>query len=211
MWERFWQWIFPDSCIGCGASGVLLCAQCVRRAPAYTGALPALGADRMWIGYAYTGTIRTALLALKYAGRRRIASVLAAALIPAGAVAYDVVLAIPAARSRVAKRGYDQAVLLADAVAQALGVPRGDGLIRAKDTIAQAHLDRETRARNVADAFIWRGPMPTGRVLLVDDICTTGATMRAAIAVLRAAGCTAVDVAVVARGDKKPPVRVNGR
>jgi predicted amidophosphoribosyltransferase len=89
---------------------------------------------------------------------------------------------------------------LAQAVARRLGAPYCAGLVRTRDTTAQAHLTKSQRAANVAGAFGWQGSVPLGRVLLIDDICTTGATIREAINALRAVGFTDIDVAVIARG-----------
>lgn len=203
MWEQLWQWLFPDVCVGCDRAGALLCRDCLAAAPTYHDPLPTLGVDRVWVAYAYEGVVREALLVLKYSGQRRMAPVLGAALAARVPPGYVGVLAIPAAPSRVVQRGYDQAVLLAAAVARHHGVPLLTGLSRRRDTCAQAKLDRVARAQNVADAFVWRGPPVRGRVLVIDDICTTGATLQTAVETLRAAGFVAIDVAVVARGHKK--------
>lgn len=211
MWERLLQWLFPDTCIGCGVSGTVLCKACLAAAAPYTAPTPWLGADQVWVLFAYEGVVRSALLALKYARKPRLAGVFGVVMAAAVPCGYAGVVALPAARSRVATRGYDQAVLLAQALARTIGVPCLAGLVRTKDTVAQAKLGRAARQRNVAGVFAWCGPAPAGRVLLVDDICTTGATLRAAITALRSAGCTAIDVVVVARGEKAPFVPENER
>ena len=200
MLERLLQWVFPDDCLGCGIRGALLCPRCLAGAPHYTAEWPQLGARQVFIRYEYIKTIRAALLLLKYCGKRRVALVLADALVPMLPTCYVAVIALPAAPLRISRRGYDQAVLLAQAVAHRLGVWYCAGLVRTRDTIAQAQLTRTQRAANVAGAFGWHGTVPKGRVLLVDDICTTGATLREAIRVLHAVGIQDVDVAVVARG-----------
>jgi ComF family protein len=200
MYERFLQWVFPDVCLGCGVLGTLLCARCLARAPLYAAAAPLVDAQQVYIRYEYVDVIRSALLLLKYCGKRRYASVLADTLVPILAHRYGAVLALPAAPQRIAQRGFDQAVLLAQAVARRLGAPYCAGLVRIRDTTAQAHLTKSQRAANVAGAFGWQGSLPMGRVLLVDDICTTGATLREAIRALRAVGLTDIDVAVIARG-----------
>ena len=82
-------------------------------------------------------------------------------------------------------------------------------LVRVRNTTAQARLTKQQRQRNVHDAFAWRAPQAPHTVILVDDVCTTGATLRAAIAVLRRAGTTYVHVAVVARGIQNPLTREN--
>ena len=210
MFERLLQWIYPDLCIGCGKLGHLVCAACLARAPRYSDPLPDVGAQHVYVCFVYTAVIRQALLLLKYCGKRRYARVLATTLVDTVPRAYAGVVALPAAESRIAHRGYDQAVLLAQSVADDLQLPYCPGLVRTRDTTAQAHLSRQQRAHNVAAAFGWRGPPLSGRVLLIDDICTTGATVREAILAIKAAGMLEVDVAVVARG-KTNPSRSNER
>jgi predicted amidophosphoribosyltransferase len=105
---------------------------------------------------------------------------------------------------RLAERGYNQAALLAARVARGLGArfaPRF--LSRTVDTRAQAGLDRSVRRSNVASAFSVRpgltDPVRTRRVLLVDDVMTTGATLEACRQALVTAGSTCAGAAVLAR------------
>ena len=204
MLERFLQWVFPDYCLGCRRRGALVCAVCLANAPRYQDKPPSTGAHHLQICFLYTGIVRQALLLLKYCGQRRYAAVLAPVLVQQLCVDYSCVVPLPAAPSRVAKRGYDQAVLLAEHVSRFTGVPLHTGLARTRDTTAQAHLDRMQRQQNVAAAFAWNGPRMGGKILLVDDICTTGATLTEAISTLHKSGMTHVDVLVVARGNTKP-------
>lgn len=207
MWERFWQYIFPDQCIGCKRYGTPFCATCCAACPTYVGDIPACGADSMTIVYAYTGALRQALLCLKYAQQRRIATVLGTMLAHAAwhTSTNTAIIPVPAAPQRVAVRGYDQAVLLAQQVALVRQLPLCQQLVRIRNTTAQAHLTRQQRQHNVAHAFAWRGSAPPHTVVLVDDICTTGATLAEAVRVLRHAGVIVVHVLVVARGTQKIP------
>ena len=204
MIERFLQWLFPDACLGCAARGALLCDQCLQIAPRYSDAPPQTGAQQMFIGFLYTGLVREALLLLKYCGQRRYARVLARGVASQLGRGYVAVVPLPAAASRVSKRGYDQAVLLAEEVATQLQIPCWRGLVRTRETTAQALLDRKQRIQNVAAAFAFNGPVPDGGVLLIDDICTTGATLKEAIGTMRRAGIVWIDVMVIARGKTKP-------
>jgi ComF family protein len=200
MWERILQAVFPDQCLGCQSLGGLLCDRCVARCPVYVGDVPDMGGVPCIVQFAYTGLVRRAILVLKYAGRRRMAGALAAHL-PAVCVGQRVCyVAIPAAPARVAQRGYDQAVLLANALAQRHRGNVAHQLVRVRNTPTQAKLDRHARQRNVQGAFAWQGPSITGPIVLVDDVCTTGATVQSAIAVLREAGMHQIVVQVVARG-----------
>ncbi len=127
----------------------------------------------------------TAITTMKYASRPDLASRLAASMLPValrlkGGI--DLVVPVPLFPSRLAERGYNQSALLAHPIARAIGAtfaPRT--LMRIRDTPRQAELDRHERLRNTSDAFrLRRASSVSGRrVLLVDDVRTTGATLDA--------------------------------
>ena len=110
-------------------------------------------------------------------------------------------LPVPLSPERLRQRGYNQALLLA----RALGHPQVHArmLLRVRDTEAQSHLARAERLRNLRGAFVpdpLRAAQLAGkRVLLVDDVMTTGATLHAAAAPLRDAGALQVCALVLAR------------
>lgn len=165
-------------------------------------------------GAAYDGVVRDLVLALKF-GRDRLAALPLAALLAAairradlGAPlrpGADAVVPLPLSRRRRRERGFNQAELVARAVARALGLPlRPSWLARLRDAPPQSLAPtRVARRANVAGVFLARVPLRPGRraprVLLVDDVMTTGATVEAASRALRAAGCAEVIVAVAGR------------
>jgi ComF family protein len=111
----------------------------------------------------------------------------------------DVVTPVPLAWTRLLGRGYNQAEAVARPLAALLGLPCRR-LLRRRPRPRQALLSRRERGRNLRGAFGARATLPAGcRVLLVDDVMTTGATLLAAAGALRRAGATSVRVAVVAR------------
>lgn len=113
----------------------------------------------------------------------------------------DAIVPVPLHRQRLRERGYDQALELAKIVSRRLGLPLlADGLHRRVSTKAQTGLDADARRRNLRGAFTARVLRPwPGHVALVDDVMTTGATLREATQALRRAGVERVDVWVAAR------------
>lgn len=140
--------------------------------------------------FAYGGPIADAIHRFKYDGRSELAPALAAlmrdeALRLSGAV--DAVVPVPLHWRRRRQRGYDQAALLAIPLAKALGIPALlRGLRRVRHTTSQVELSQSERQKNVAGAFAPRRLRGVQRVLLVDDVRTTGATLESAARALRA-------------------------
>lgn len=144
----------------------------------------------------HSSPLREAVHELKYNGLRALAAPLGALmarcwpeLAPAG-LSFDAVVPVPLHRSRERERGYNQAALLARELGPHLGLPIREGiLVRTRDTPAQVGLSAEEREANVLGAFRCQNGSPAGsRVLLVDDVCTTGATLEAAAVALREGG-----------------------
>jgi predicted amidophosphoribosyltransferase len=206
----------PAECVGCGREGPPLCAACRpgldRRldAPAgvpigLPGDLPAPLLQLDWCA-PFSGTVRSALHAIKYGGEQLLAEPLGAAVARRWArvgVGADLVTHVPVHADRARTRGYDQAELIARAAARHLGLPYAPLLARERATIAQFDLDRGDRAANVAGAFAarpGRGVDPAGRwILLVDDVVTTGATLAACAEALERAGALGTSAITVAR------------
>jgi ComF family protein len=115
-----------------------------------------------------------------------------------------VVLAMPLSRERLAQRGFNQALVLA----RALGPHKTDAslLLRVRHTPAQVELDRAARLANVAGAFavepLRAGHLKGKRVVVVDDVMTSGASVFGAAQVLRQAGAARVTALVLARTDE---------
>jgi ComF family protein len=113
----------------------------------------------------------------------------------------DLVIPVPLHPRRLAERGYNQAALLAAPVTRSLEVGMSArALVRVRDTPRQASLDRAARLINVRHAFVARASLVTGRrVLLIDDVRTTGATLDGAVRALDDAGAREVTALVLAR------------
>jgi len=214
--NRILDLALPAACAGCGAEGMALCPDCCRDLyrrltlpPGVPLGLPAAvppGLAQLEWCSPFSGTVRRALHRLKYAGERRVAAPLGEAMAArwrAAGAGGDLLVPVPVHRERARKRGYDQAVLLAEAAAVGLGIPARTILERSRNTAPQFDLDRRARRGNVAGAFALRGGCRSavaGRwPVLVDDVVTTGSTLSACAEVLFRAGAIAVSALTVAR------------
>jgi ComF family protein len=176
-----------------------LCSRCSHR-------LSPLTASRA-IG-AYDGTLRGIVHAFKYEGCRSLSVGLGVRLRESAAdllAAADIVVPVPLHRSRRRTRGYNQARELAGQ----LGVPVVEALRRVRATPSQTDLPADARHDNVRDAFALRRwlaapTLPGLRIVVVDDVSTTGATIEACAAVLRAAGAADVSAVTAARVVSRP-------
>lgn len=187
-------------CQEAAAGEVGVCQACRSELEAAVQRLPPPNGASFWLG-PYAGPWLRLVHALKFAGERRLAPYLGGLLAvrcAAGRWRPHVVCHVPASSERLVQRGYDQAALLACHAAGALHVEHVSLLGRAAPAARQARLGRAARAHNAGSTFAARYA-PGRRVLLVDDVMTTGATAAACGAALMAAGAAEVRTAVVAR------------
>jgi len=192
------------TCPVCGVRGGAPCPPCaagLRPAPPVP---PPLGVDRCLALFAYEGAGRELVTKLKYRNHRGALAGLAAALAAlVRGLDFDVVTWPPTTAGRRRERGFDQAELLARGVARQLGVPsrrllaRGPGL---------PQTGRSRGGRQEGPDLHPRGRAPP-RALVVDDVVTTGATLRAAALALRGAGAEHVVAVAVARTPLRAPRR----
>ncbi len=229
MLGPFVEALFPKRCAGCGAGPWPFCDRCRALlsvlAPPWchrcgAPATPPVGScrdcpppsiTRSRAPFLFDGPIRRSVHRLKFAGWRPVAQALAAAMSEAwGAdaaggpdVRTDVVTWVPLSRRRLAERGYDQARVLALAVAPRLGLPTASLLRRATDAGSQARRGAQARREAMRGVFAPAG-RPAGRVLLVDDVLTTGSTAAACAEVLLAAGAAEVSLLTAARALNRP-------
>ncbi len=153
--------------------------------------------------FRYEFPVDRLISAFKYHGRLALAdafgSLLADQLPPSWRP--DLLLPVPLHEHRLRQRGYHQTALLAGVMARRLGSASDwRGLRRLRDTAMQKTLDPQARLANLSEAFAWQGGTLAGRhVMLVDDVMTTGATLRTLTLPLLAAGAASVRIAVIAR------------
>lgn len=157
----------------------------------------------------YEGALRKLVHLFKYQRISTLAEPLGQLLVAAlpRGERFDLIVPLPLHWWRRYRRGFNQAALLAKPVSRATGWPVEQLLRRVKNTGAQAGLTRSARRRNVAGAFrVTDAERLRGkRVLLIDDVFTTGATAAAATAALRRAGAARVAVLTLARVDRRQP------
>jgi ComF family protein len=202
-WSRI-RFIEAPCCDACGApfdfdmGGGAICAPCQARRPAF---------DHARAACLYDEHSRDLILKLKHADRTDLAGLFALWLTRAAAdiiTDADAVIPVPLHRWRLLKRRYNQAAEIARPLARAAGRAYWpDALIRPRPTASQAGKSGVGRRRNVAGVFAvppaWRRRVQGRRLLLIDDVLTTGATVEGCARALKAAGASRVDVAVIAR------------
>ncbi|AKU95879.1 Competence protein F, phosphoribosyltransferase domain protein [Labilithrix luteola] len=204
--------VAPNRCAACDSRirrRTLFCASCavsvIERRTRYP--------SRECAVFAYGGAIATAIARCKYGGRPDLAPRLGemmATFADSFDGQVDVVVSVPLHPRRLADRGFDQAALLARQIARRLVVPWAPrALARVHDTPKQASLDKAARATNLKGAFVVRTPeaIQGRRVLLVDDVRTTGATLSGCVTALRTTGAEHVWTMVLANRDREEDER----
>lgn len=226
---RAYRWgidlVLPPQCVECGKVGLWLCVPCAQQIPLWVAPqCPRCG--RPWEGeglcsicreaplqvapirsaFLFQDEIRDVLHALKYrGGGHQVIRPLTSQMVAAWQRAKldsDLLVPVPLYPRREAKRGYNQADLLARALGKALDVPVASRLLRrSRATISQTKLDREQRRKNVSGAFTYTADVPLHgiKLTLVDDVATTGSTLEACADVLLAHGAERVSAFTLAR------------
>lgn len=198
------RFIAAPQCVQCGYPFELdfgagaRCGACLAERPHF---------DRARAALAYDDRVAHIVIGFKHADRTDLAPGLARWMARAGADLLDdadLLAPVPLHRSRLLARRYNQSVLLARPLAEAAGVPLVADLIRRhRATPSQGHLSPSARRRNVEGAFRTnpdrKQDLSGRRVLLIDDVMTTGATVNAIARRLKRDGAAAVDVLTLAR------------
>jgi ComF family protein len=181
-------------------SGPFECAGCHKTEPAFDWARSAVR---------YDGVAKSCLRRFKYNAGAWLLEDLVEWLValwricPSEVRAADHVTCVPLYAKRERERGYNQSALLGEHLARCVGIPfQGRLLWRRRATVTQTHLTAAQRVHNVRGVFSvpWPGRVRGTRVVLVDDVMTTGATVNECARMLKAAGAASVMVLTVARG-----------
>lgn len=216
--------IYPTCCAGCGRLGPLICQDCYDLLPIIDSKIcTKCGKPSNYLVEEcrdcrkkhfffsqsrsfglYQGNLRELVRKLKYGNCRGLAEIFAHLLIEhsdAALFEVDVITYVPLSRRKQGERGFNQAQLLANGIASKLGLPLMDLLHQTKETKDQSKLPANDRGRNVKGAFLVKddSEIEDARILLVDDVFTTGSTVNECSKVILAAGAKLVKVATVAR------------
>lgn len=203
-----WELIVPmkePSCACCGQPFVSpaatsftpdhLCQHCLKRRPAFR---------RAWTCYPYRPPLQEAICAFKYGGKVGLAKPLARLMIEAlpRTVESDLIMPVPLHPARLRAREFNQSLLLADRLGHYVEKPvSASDLVRVLATDPQTTLSRPERLRNLRHAFSVPEPERVAgrRILLVDDVFTTGTTLNECAKALLSAGAESVDALTLAR------------
>lgn len=214
------EMIYPKRCAGCGRRGTWLCSLCDAALGRFNPPL----CDRCGVPVAldrchcalmpehlsrvrsvgpFAGWLRGAIVNFKYHGEWGRAPDLARSLatVAQDLAPFDACVPVPLHPSRLKQRGFNQSALLAEETAAVLQVDALDPLVRRKRTMPQVSLGAAQRRANVVDAFAVRSARDLAglRIVLIDDVITTGSTLAACAHVLGDAGVASVAVATLAR------------
>ncbi len=208
---------FPRRCVGCGRVGSFLCPDCLGKLPRLTAPFcPRCGRpqasgivcpncwqrateiDGIRSTFRFDEVVRKSVHELKYRNLKAISPCLAELLadyLKENPLPGEALVSVPLHPRRLRERGYNQSGLLAGELGKRIGLPViEDCLIRVKQAQPQVRaVDVEERRRNVADAFVCRDEKVSGKqIILIDDVCTSGATLESCAAALKDRGATSV-------------------
>ena len=208
---------FPRRCVGCGKGGGFLCPECLGKLPRlvpplcpHCGRPQASGIvcpscrqrqtkiDGIRSLFRFDEVVRKAIHELKYRNLKAISPCLAELLadyLRSNPLPGEALVGVPLHPRRLKERGYNQSSLLARELGRRIDLPViEDCLIRVKQAQPQVRaVDVEERRRNVADAFVCRDEKVSGKqIILIDDVCTSGATLESCAAALKNKGAASV-------------------
>lgn len=223
VWKAFLSLFYPDYCVGCSRSLIkgeeILCTHCLLELPKtnhltepensmklrLSSRIPVCNAFA-YLKFRKTGVVQHLLHQLKYNGHPevgvRLGKILGRELINVGFEnQFDLIIPIPLHKTKKQRRGYNQSAKFAEGLSLSLNIPFDDSIVvRISKTSTQTRKTKLERWENVKDVFKVKTPTSVNskRILLVDDVMTTGATLEACANKLYESGCQNVSVACIA-------------
>ncbi len=203
------DWLFPEkvSCLCCHAALMeedtdQLCAACrqalYRLEWTHTAVQPPEGLTHLYVAFLYDAQVRTLIHALKYRSVRACAVPLCEAMSTLPTQDEELLVPIPTTKRRMRQRGFNQAALLSEMLAKRWGMPMCEALVRTDDRAAQSTLNGKQRQTNLTGCMATCADVSGLRILLVDDVVTTGSTAREAARALLEAGAKSVSILAAA-------------
>ena len=203
--------LFPALCFICDnrldADQKIVCRNCFQLLPRFDSAdfcpMAEKKFDTAFILYRFSESIRILIHLLKYRGYVSLAEYFAETAVrffpELNCSRYDYILPVPLHKIRLRERGFNQSTILAQAIGRKIELPvRDDIIFRQRPTPSQTKLNRQQRQQNVANAFCCPGDVAHIRILIVDDVITTGSTVNACCQALRERGAATIDVLALA-------------
>ena len=170
-----------------------ICGQCLKKTPPFSKVIP--------YGL-YEGVLAEAINQFKFYGLNRLSRPLGMLLIHLDIPRADGIVPVPLSIKRLRERGFNQSLLIARVVSKMTGIPLFmDTLVKKKDTLPQIGLSAKERLLNLKNAFTVEENIRDRRLLLIDDVMTTGATVRECSKQLIKAGAKEVIVLILARAN----------
>jgi len=205
-WEWFLEALFPPRCLVCRREGAYLCEKHNRFLPAPPSEAEFHFLDDIHAATKYfSSPSEQCVEFFKFKGGRHLGKIFATEMVkttPRKLLEGGVLVPIPLHWTRKFWRGFNQAEVLAREISRMTGLPLSTNLQRQKYTRQQARLSRSDRSRNIHGIFRWRGKEIPPKIILVDDVVASGATLDEAAKILKESGCQEVVAVVFARGGK---------
>ncbi len=228
LFRHLLDWIYPPACVNCGKPGSLICGECLGKLqpvgdhyclkcgkPLKKGRSCRLCSTSDFrfqssrSPYVYDGPAAAMIKSLKYNGMLDLAPILAdhlAEFWKSAGTDVDMVIPVPLSEKRQAERGFNQSALIAKAFSKKTGIPfRSDVLKKTVHTPTQVGLNADQRRENLSGVFAAEDMFVKGqRILLIDDVMTTGSTFAECSAVLLDAGAKTVNCLSAATASAEP-------
>lgn len=225
--QFFYDLIYPKMCVFCGKYETFLCANCFEKIETvktrtcfYCGKLCKNGkictsckkkycssiSAAVWSGLYNDKILKELIHSYKYNGILEISEILSEMLTITikNNIKYQdyIVVPVPLSRAKMSRRGFNQSEIIAKNISENLGISGGAAIARRRDTRSQVGLSRDERINNLKDSILCVDPdlINNRKILLIDDVATTGTTMNECAKVLLQNGAKRVDAAFIARG-----------